>query len=313
MPTRLNIAQPNEVLDAAVIPPEFLAIHASPATVAFAEHTHQIFLDTIGARLESTLGVVTRTAFVRTRQSSLSQGVSEAEPGVYNVLLSLAPLAGFAVLRFSPRLLFKALDILLVSPFDADETRGETVTDIELHILRGFFQLFSEALADTWRSVPKVALTLAPERCDEILETHGESHMLTIESTLEIGGVSGTFDAIIPAFLVRLAASFSGLHQSAENPGDPGRTPTRITQVLGAARVEIDAVLSNLTIRFGDLAELETGQLLLADKAADSTFECLVNKRSQFRGELVSARDRYGFQLTSEAGLEMEAESPLDR
>ena len=75
----------------------------------------------------------------------------------------------------------------------------------------------------------------------------------------------------------------------------------------------MEAVLSNLTIRFRDLVDLLPGQIILGEKASDSTFECLVNKRTQFRGELVSAGDRYGFQLTRASAGDEVADLPADR
>jgi flagellar motor switch protein FliM len=302
MATPFNIAQPDSTADAAAAP-ELLALQASPSVVAHAERMHHAFLETLRLKLESALGTATETAFIRMEQSFLSRCVTEAEPGMHDVLLSLAPLAGYAVLRVSQELLFKVLDILLASPAAATGERGETVTAIELHVLRGFFKTFSEALSETWKSVPQVALTLAPERSEDVLAAYRESHVLAIKSRLEIDGVSGAFDVVLPAFVARLSAQLL--------EPDRGEAPSRrIAAALGAARLDIDAVLSNLTIRLGDLAELKTGQILLAKNTADSTFECLVNKKSQFNGELVPAGDRYGFQLIE---LEKEAESPLDR
>jgi len=90
-------------------------------------------------------------------------------------------------------------------------------------------------------------------------------------------------------------------------------TLTRIADALGSAKVDIDAVLSNLTIRIGDLLELAPGQILLAEKTADSIFECLVNKSTRFEGELVSAGGRYGFQLSRVGVGDKAAGSPADK
>ena len=168
-------------------------------------------------------------------------------------------------MRLSSELLFKVLDILLASPPDATGPRGESVTEIEFHLLRGFFRVFEEVMKETWRSVPGVALTPLPGLSEENFHAYGETHALAMKSTLEIDGASGEFDVVIPAFLARLSARLSGHGQ--------GETiPVRITEVLGSAKVELDAVLSNLTIRIGDLLELGPGQVLLTEKGAESGF-----------------------------------------
>jgi len=205
---------------------------------------------------------------------------------------------------FSSELLFKVLDILLASPADAAGARGESLTEIELHVLRGFFRVLAGVLKETWRSTPQVALTPLPELSEEAVRTYGESHALALKSTIEIDGAGGEFDVVIPAFPARLTARLSGLRQEEAIP-----LPARIAAALESAQVELDAVLSTLTIRIGDLMGLAPGQIPLTEKTAESGFECLVNKRIRFHGELVSAGDWYGFQL----GEPGEAESPTDR
>lgn len=286
-------------------PPEHLAIQASPDLVEFAERMHNAFLESLQSKLTVALGAEARASCIRTEQSFMSRYLADAEPGNHNVVLSLEPLAGCIVLRFSSDLLFKVLDILLASPADAIGPRGESVTEIEFHVLRGFFQVFSEVLRETWRSIPPGALTVSPGGSEDNLVSYGDSHSLAMISTLEIDGSAGDFAVVIPAFLARVSVKFPGPGGSSLSP------PVRITELLGSARVDMDAVLSSLTIRIGDLVALAPGQILLADKAVDSTFECLVNRRTQFRGELVSAGDRYGFQLGR--ADDEEADSPADR
>lgn len=311
MPDSFNIDEPDDIIaepdDQAgnETPPELLAIQASPAIVELAEQIHLAFLKSLQPRVTMALGCDTRTVYIGTDQSSLARYLTEPEPGIHQVILSLAPLAGCVIMRFSSELLYKALDILLASPADATGARGESITEIEFHLLRGFFRVFEEVMKETWRSVPGVALTVLPGLTEENFHAYGESHALAMKSTLVIGGASGEFDVIIPAFLARLSARLSRHGEAGTIPA-----PARITEVLGSAKVELDAVLSNLTIRIGDLLELGPGQVLLTEKGAESGFECLVNKRTGFRGELVSAGDRYGFQLGAFAG---EADSPTDR
>jgi len=304
MPAQIDISRPDDRV-ASKTPPEHLAIQASPSIMEFAESIQKAFLDSLQTRLAFALGVDTEAGFIRTEQCFLSGHLTAGAPGVHNIVLTLEPLAGCAVLRFSSEVLFKTLDILLASPPAATRARGEAITEIEFYVLRGFFQIFSEALKETWRSLPSVGFIPVLEPSEEFLRSNGEAHALTMKSTLEIDGARGDFDVVIPAFLARLSANFS-------EPG-PDETLARITGALGAAKVEMDAVLSNLTIRIGDLAELTPGQILLAEKASDSTFECLVNKRAQFKGELVSAGDRYGFQLACPAAFDDDPESQVAR
>lgn len=310
MPATLNIAQDSRVADE--IPPQYLAVQAAPAIVDFAERTHLRFLESLKSRLTIALGTETGVAFIGTEQSFLARYLTDREPGFHNVALSLEPIAGIALLRFSADLLFKILDMLLASPAETIGTRSESVTDIELHLLRGFFQTFSDALRETWQSVPAAAFVPALTRGEENLR-FGESHVLAMQSTLEIDGARGSFAVVIPAFVARLSASLPISNGDKTRGADTGfgSMPARIAEALSSVKVDMDAVLSDLTIRIGDLVDLTPGQVVLGGKAADSSFDCFVNKRRQFSGELVPAGDRYGFQLTHARAKE--TESPAER
>ena len=78
------------------------------------------------------------------------------------------------------------------------------------HILRRFFQVFSDALKETWRLVPPVALTPVSASSEECLANYGDSHSLAITSALEIDGATGDFTVVIPALLARLSMKTAG-------------------------------------------------------------------------------------------------------
>jgi flagellar motor switch protein FliM len=305
MPDPIKIVQPPESIGHSGTPPEHLAVQAPPDIVSFAERIHQAFLESLQSKLTVAMGGDARASFVRTEQSFLARYRTNMDPGVHTVVLSLQPLEGCALLRFPSELLYGVLDVLLASPPEAVGPRGQTVTEIELHVLRDFFQIFSEALKESWCSEPPVALTPTPESTEETLLHYGDLNGLALKSTLEVAGAVGDFTVVVPAFFARLSAKAAG---TSTRP-----TLSRITEALGFARVDMEAVLSNLTLRIGDLLELEPGQILLAQETADSTFECLVNQHHQFRGELVPAGERYGFQLAHAGAADKVADSPADR
>lgn len=308
MPTRLDVVHPNRQ-DTKSAVPEHLALQASPAVVQFAERVHEAFLESIQYRVAAYSDKPVQTTFIGTEQSFLGPHLTNPQARTQSVVIKLDQLAGCIVLRFSSDLLFRILDILLASPANAGGERGEALTDIEFQLLRGFFRIFSETLQESWLPIPQSATAPGVERLDDTFSHLGELHALIMKSTLELDGVEGEVDVVLPAFLVRLAVG-----SAQTNPNDRVVTDglTRIAGALGAAKVDIQAVLSNLTIRVGDLADLAQGQILLGDKVTEAPFDCLVNQRVQFRGELVPAGDRYGFHIRG-ATLDDPRQSPDDK
>jgi flagellar motor switch protein FliM len=306
MATEFDIDQPEEETRGEEIPAAYLALQASPGLVDFAERAQGKFLESLQAGLNAVLGVEIRATFVRTEQSFLKRYFTEPGARVHNVFLHIDPFAGCAVLRFSSEVLFKVLDILLASPAAADGDRGKTITDIEYRVLRGFLDTCTTVAQKAWQTTPPVTFRLSAERGEEGFFVHGDLHTIALRSTLEIDGIPGDFDLILPAFLVRLSANRNPIDESGDT-AEVFSPPERISRLLGPSKVEIEAVLSGLTIRLRELMDLEPGQILLANKAADSTFQCFVNKRGQFTGDLVASGHRYGFQLAGPDGATAES------
>lgn len=267
------------------------------AGVDFAKRTHERFLAALEAELSELVQSPVSTQPREAWQSQLSSILDSASEK-HLMTVGLEPLRGCAVLAFSPALLTAVLDILLDTQFRPEEA-GHKVTGIEFHILRDFFDVILRCLRNAWRPAYPVAFAPASSGNEEAIQKaidFTDDTTLTMESSIGVNGRTATFGLTIPSMLVRLASLVSNENQAAESAPEPVRHS--IVNVLARSSVRLEGVLLGSEIRIRDLMELQPGHLLLLDSPVGTEFDCVINGKSSFKGELLGQRNRYSFQVT---------------
>ena len=118
---------------------------------------------------------------------------------------------------------------------------------------------------------------------------------LTASADVSIGDVRASFELAVPSFLARLAEIHSrGRERRASSPAP---LQENLLAALSRATVQLEAVLQGSSIRMGDLVAMQKGQVLLLGMPAGSPFDCLVNGKQQFKGEMVATGNHQGFQI----------------
>jgi flagellar motor switch protein FliM len=252
--------------------------------------------------LESELSEVLQTPVTASlneaRKVAFSAMLDKAEAGGCMIALDLAPLRGYVLLDFPPALLLRVLDILLASPPDAVAGSRGSVTEIELHILREFFDIFIKSLRGAWENVYPIELKLLSTGIEETRQAVSagvDEIALATGASLSIGDVKATFDIAIPGFLARLAEAHS--RDRISRASSPAPVQENLLAALGRATVQVEAVLQGASVRMGDLVAMRQGQILLLGTSPGSPFDCLINGKPQFKGEMVATGNRQGFQI----------------
>lgn len=283
--------------------------------LANSENIHKSFLQAAAAELSELLQVRVAMNFRDAAQSLFSAAMDHRQPVGCTLALDLSPLAGCGFLIFPRALLFHVLDILLATPENTFDDAERSVTAIELYILREFFEAFARSLRNTWEPFYPVAfnqMSMPPEELDERAAECGSDPALILRSTVDLAEISADIHLIVPSFLARLAQM-----QSTAAIG-PAAEPVRagILNCLGDAALRMDAVLDGANIRIRDLLDLAPGQVLTVGNSEGSSFDCLLNGKRRFTGQLVPSGGRCGMRigtLVGGAGVQFMRGSPTDR
>jgi flagellar motor switch protein FliM len=272
--------------------------HLATTSIELVTRVQRHFLTALETELSEALQISVAATLDQTRRVTYSAILDKAEAGGCMIALDLAPLRGYVLMDFPPALLFRVLDILLASPPDAAAGSRGSVTEIELHILREFFDIFIKSLRGAWEAVYPLSLKVLStgiEETRQALSAGTGEIALTTGVGLSIGDVRTNFEIAMPGFLARLAEIRSRDHASRASSSAP--VQENLLAALGKATVRLEAVLQGASVRMGDLVAMRQGQILLLGMPPGSPFDCLVNGKTQFKGEMVATGNRQGFQI----------------
>jgi len=267
--------------------------------VAFVDAIHQQFLHSFAASLASYLDTPVAGTPAGLDQLALKSFLDGSAEDACLVSLKLKSTGSQAWVGLSSKLVFHILDILLGTPQPAGPGARTAITEIERHVLREFFDTLASTLIHAWAPIG-ISLEMGSiATADEVRQSADlEGTALVLNCNLRIQEQDETLRVAVPVLAVRLAAIESEKKAAAEAAGENAARAARL-ETLGAANMELEAFLSGSSIRLGDLAAMQAGQILMLTQPAGSQFECAVNGKTKFRGEWISLGDRHGLQVES--------------
>src|SRR5580700_3668587 len=120
------------------------------------------------------------------------------------VSIGMRPHEGNAVLELNPSLVFPIIELLLGGTGKASVVASREITEIEQHVLDGLFRVIMQALADAWKDVLPVTLTLdsVGREARLIHAPHEPMVAVSIDVKLEDGG--GRLNLAVPSEILML-------------------------------------------------------------------------------------------------------------
>jgi flagellar motor switch protein FliM len=271
-------------------PPDLLP----PVQIGLAERIHKEFLQSFGHGLANYLEMPVAANFVELRQMPQAEFLASRE-GDCLMTLELEPFSGLAFLSLPTEFVSRVLSIVIGAPQPSSPPNRTSLTDIELHILQGFFDSLFGALQESWgiANAGFKVISIGSEPPDSGMAA--DISMIVIASAVQFDNAEASFRLAVPALLIRAAA----LESAASAPTRISAGHPSILEALRTAKLQVDAVLSGSTLRMTDLLAMEPGEILMLANPAGSSFDCVVNGRVKFRGELIHIGDRQALQIAS--------------
>ena len=227
-------------------------------------------------------------------QLSRAQFLGAAQTDVCRLTLDLDGGRGQAFFGLSPGLVTRILGILLVIPPDMQPAQREAVTDIEIHVMRRFFETLTGELRRAWESIHMGFAMRPVEPTDEKPADSEEDPLLVLNCRIKFAAGEETFRLAVPALLVRLAV----LDREREAALKPGIAPyPGMLNILRHASFELEAVLEGSRLRMSDLLAIQPGEILMLEQPIGAPVQCRVNGKVKFRGELIQTGARRALQV----------------
>lgn len=261
------------------------------AAVELARRTFESLLTRFSSLLPAYLNVPASLRFASMEQLFLSEVPTTGED--CTVGLDLSPVPGRAHLILGRTFVNSALVILLGATTDVADAPRESLTDVDLHVLRGLIEVVVTELRETWRPVCGVSFRVVPPGLTSgpVQAEEGEQSVVALTAEIRLRDHNDTIRLILPSLLMRLASELISLSGEAQR--------SALLAALGSASLQVEGVLSGGGIPVRDLLQLKPGRILELPHKADTPIECRVNGVTKLSGELVHSGKSVAFQIQS--------------
>jgi flagellar motor switch protein FliM len=213
------------------------------------------------------------------------------------VSIGLRPYESTAVLELNPSLVFPIIELLLGGSGKAGAAANREITEIEQNVLDGLFRIIMQALADAWKDVLPVTLTLESvgREARLIYAPHEPMVALSIDVKLEEGG--GRLNLAIPSEILALEGEDGDAQSTPRKLEATEGEQARTLDLLREAKCTLETHLEGPRLRVRELLELKEGDVLAFDHPIDEPLGGFVNGKRKFSGQIVSTGKRKAFQI----------------
>jgi flagellar motor switch protein FliM len=212
------------------------------------------------------------------------------------VSIGMRPHEGTAVLELNPSLVFPIIELLLGGTGKPSVVASREITEIEQNVLDGLFRVIMQALADAWKDVLPVTLTLdsVGREARLIHAPHEPMVAVSIDVKLEQGG--GRLNLAVPSEILTLEGE-DGAAQAPRKLEATEAEQERTLELLRDAKCALETHLEGPMLRVRELLELKEGDVLAFDHPIDEPLGGFVNGKRKFSGQIVSTGKRKAFQI----------------
>ena len=209
--------------------------------------------------------------------------MSLPSPTSFNVF-SLKPLDGTGVLELNPSIAFPMIDRLLGGKGDPYEATRE-FSDIELSLLDTILKQMMQHLKESWAPIAEVFPSIdAKESSPNVVQIVAQNEIvIMVVMEIIIGHSSGMMNLCYPVIslesvLSRLASRDLMLSETSSKKS----RNRELQALLGGAAVELSAMLGGTRLTLNEVLDLNVGDIVRLDKAADDTVTVNVNGREKY-------------------------------
>jgi len=254
---------------------------------------HDAFARNLVSGLSSYLRSFVTVNLVSVEQLSYTEFLAGLPSPTCTISLGLAPYEGHAVLELNPSLAFPIIEMLLGG---AGKTTGpihRDLTEIELRVLDGLFQIVLRGLREAWSRVTPVAFNIdSNENEPHLLHLMApQEAVVAIGIEVRIGDTVGMMNLAMPSIVIKMMRQKFDQQWSTKAVSNMSEQ-LRMMQRLRAASLSLEARLEGPALKVRDLLSMNEGHLLAFDYPLDRPVDVRVNGTRRFSAQVVSTGKR---------------------
>ena len=224
--------------------------------------------------------------------------MSLPSPTSFNVF-SIKPLDGSCVIELNPSIAFPMIDRLLGGLGESFESTRE-LTDIELNLLDAILRVVMQRLKEAWSPITDMyPVVESKESSPNVVQVVSQNEIvIMVVMEIIIGSSSGMINICYP--VIYLESILSRLANRDIMLGDTSAKKSRneeLTALIGRAEVFNEAIIGEAKLSVKELLDVEAGDIIRLDRAADDHAIVSIDKKNLFLAEIGLHRFRKSIKL----------------
>lgn len=270
------------------------------------EALHDGVARSLGASVSSLVRTIVDVRLASVEQSTYGEFIVSLPNPTCFYLLEAEALKGNLILELDPGVVFPILDRMLGGGREPPTTPERPVTEIEQRLIDRVVDRALDALAESWRVIQEVELTVVQKETNpqlvQVLPASEVVVVITYEMTF--GEATGTIHQCVPVAVfepimnrISRTSRLDYLRRGAD-----GGHAHAIARAIERAPMDLTVYLAETTITVDDLANLRVGDVLKTDKPVNETLLLTVNGKPKMRGRAGQHRGRKALLISETAG-----------
>ncbi len=224
--------------------------------------------------------------------------MSLPSPTSFNVF-SVKPLDGSCVIEINPSIAFPMIDRLLGGLGESFESTRE-LTDIELNLLDAILRIVMQRLKEAWGPITDMyPVVETKESSPNVVQVVSQNEIvIMVVMEIIIGNSSGMINLCYP--VIYLEPILSRLANRDIMLGETSAKKSRnkeLNALVGRAEVFNETILGEANLSVEELLDLEEGDVIRLDRAADDQAIVSIDKKDLFLAEIGLHRFRKSIKL----------------
>jgi len=226
--------------------------------------------------------------------------MSLPSPTSFNVF-SIKPLDGSCVIEINPSIAFPMIDRLLGGLGESFESTRE-LTDIELNLLDAILRIVMQRLKEAWGPITEMyPVVETKESSPNVVQVVSQNEIvIMVVMEIIIGNSSGMINICYP--VIYLEPILSRLANRDIMLGETSAKKSRnkeLNALVSRAEVFTEAIIGEADLSVGDLLDLEKGDVVRLDRAADDHAIVSIDKKDLFLAQIGLHRFRKSIKIES--------------
>ncbi len=213
--------------------------------------------------------------------------------------LGLKPYDGNAVLELNSSLIFPILEILLGGDGKLQFNAQREITEIEQVLLDGLLRLILRDLHEAWMFVTPIDFTIEnietePQFLQILAPTEA---VVAVAIEIRIGDSIGMMNIAMPSIIIKMMRQKFDQQWTLRKSASTDLEQSRVLNLVRAANLSSEVLLSGPTLLLRDLMNLEEGDVLSFEFPTTRPLNLVLNGQRKYQGDIVTAGRRAAFRV----------------